>query len=290
MPPRRTELLKGTLDLLILRTLALEPRHGMAIADRIAQITERHVRRPPGIALPRPAPPGPGRLHPGKLAAVAGGPAHEVLRADGGRPPPARGREAAVGADRGGGRPGARVRVARQGCLPPHRHTVAIAGRRIAPRSGPGRGARRPTSRNPSNGSVRAGMDPAEAQARGPGRAGRSAERQGRDPNRAHGPRHRVRAARPPPCLADDLPDARPLRRGDPVPRRRDRREHGGLLLDPGPRAPSAARRARRLALPPRGDARGSRDPSRASPGWSTATCASACAPSTTSSRRAWCR
>jgi PadR family transcriptional regulator len=35
----RTELLKGTLDLLILRTLELEPRHGLRIADRIAQIT-----------------------------------------------------------------------------------------------------------------------------------------------------------------------------------------------------------------------------------------------------------
>ncbi len=34
-----TEILKGTLGLLILRTLELEPRHGVAIADRIAQIT-----------------------------------------------------------------------------------------------------------------------------------------------------------------------------------------------------------------------------------------------------------
>ena len=34
-------LLRGTLDLLILRTLALEPLHGVAIADRIAQITRR---------------------------------------------------------------------------------------------------------------------------------------------------------------------------------------------------------------------------------------------------------
>ncbi len=33
------ELLKGTLDLLILRTLELSPLHGSAIADRIAQIT-----------------------------------------------------------------------------------------------------------------------------------------------------------------------------------------------------------------------------------------------------------
>lgn len=36
-PP--TELLKGTLDLLILRTLDLRPMHGSAIADRIAQVT-----------------------------------------------------------------------------------------------------------------------------------------------------------------------------------------------------------------------------------------------------------
>ena len=36
---RPLELVKGTLGLLILRTLELEPRHGIAIADRIAQIT-----------------------------------------------------------------------------------------------------------------------------------------------------------------------------------------------------------------------------------------------------------
>ncbi|HEX6213852.1 MAG TPA: PadR family transcriptional regulator [Vicinamibacterales bacterium] len=35
-----TEILKGTLGLLILRTLELEPRHGVAIADRIEQITK----------------------------------------------------------------------------------------------------------------------------------------------------------------------------------------------------------------------------------------------------------
>ena len=35
----KTELLKGTLDLLILRTLELEPRHGIRIAERIEQIT-----------------------------------------------------------------------------------------------------------------------------------------------------------------------------------------------------------------------------------------------------------
>lgn len=35
----KTDLLKGTLDLLILRTLELEPRHGIRIAERIEQIT-----------------------------------------------------------------------------------------------------------------------------------------------------------------------------------------------------------------------------------------------------------
>lgn len=34
-----TELLKGTLDLLILRTVALGPRHGVEIARRIGQVT-----------------------------------------------------------------------------------------------------------------------------------------------------------------------------------------------------------------------------------------------------------
>ena len=35
----KTDLLRGTLDLLILRTLALQPLHGVAIADRIQQVT-----------------------------------------------------------------------------------------------------------------------------------------------------------------------------------------------------------------------------------------------------------
>jgi PadR family transcriptional regulator PadR len=52
MSPRRTELLKGTLDLLILRTLALEPRHGLAIADRIAQITRGTFVVKPGSLFP----------------------------------------------------------------------------------------------------------------------------------------------------------------------------------------------------------------------------------------------
>lgn len=39
MAKTRTELLKGTLDLMILRSLELRPMHGAAIAERIAQTT-----------------------------------------------------------------------------------------------------------------------------------------------------------------------------------------------------------------------------------------------------------
>lgn len=47
-----TELLKGTLDLLILRTLQLEPMHGVAIAERIAQTTQRTFQVRPGSLFP----------------------------------------------------------------------------------------------------------------------------------------------------------------------------------------------------------------------------------------------
>jgi len=39
MPSEPSELLQGTLDLLILKALALEPLHGMGISRRISQIT-----------------------------------------------------------------------------------------------------------------------------------------------------------------------------------------------------------------------------------------------------------
>jgi PadR family transcriptional regulator PadR len=39
MPPT-SDLLQGTLDLLILRTLALEPMHGWGIAQRIQQVSK----------------------------------------------------------------------------------------------------------------------------------------------------------------------------------------------------------------------------------------------------------
>jgi len=49
---KRAELLKGTLDLLILKTLELEPRHGLAIAERIAQLTRGTFSVKPGSLFP----------------------------------------------------------------------------------------------------------------------------------------------------------------------------------------------------------------------------------------------
>jgi transcriptional regulator len=40
MAERQSELLQGTLDMLILRTLALEPMHGWGISDRIRQMSQ----------------------------------------------------------------------------------------------------------------------------------------------------------------------------------------------------------------------------------------------------------
>jgi PadR family transcriptional regulator, regulatory protein PadR len=47
-----TELLQGTLDLLILRTLELQPLHGVGIADRIEQVTKGVFVVGPGSLFP----------------------------------------------------------------------------------------------------------------------------------------------------------------------------------------------------------------------------------------------
>ncbi len=46
------ELLKGTLDLLILRTLSLRPSHGLEIARRIEQMTNGTFEVKPGSLFP----------------------------------------------------------------------------------------------------------------------------------------------------------------------------------------------------------------------------------------------
>ena len=49
---RPTDLLQGTLDLLILRTLELRALHGVGIADRIEQVTKGAFQIGPGSLFP----------------------------------------------------------------------------------------------------------------------------------------------------------------------------------------------------------------------------------------------
>jgi len=48
----QTDLLQGTLDLLIMRTIALEPTHGWAIAQRIQQMSTDLLRVQQGSLYP----------------------------------------------------------------------------------------------------------------------------------------------------------------------------------------------------------------------------------------------
>ncbi|HEY6292284.1 MAG TPA: PadR family transcriptional regulator [Terriglobia bacterium] len=52
MDRKQTELLQGTLDLLILKTVALEPLHGLGIAHRIGQVTRGTFQVKPGSLFP----------------------------------------------------------------------------------------------------------------------------------------------------------------------------------------------------------------------------------------------
>jgi len=52
MAERSAELLKGTLDLLIMRTLNLRAMHGSAIADRVAQVTNGTFQVKAGSLFP----------------------------------------------------------------------------------------------------------------------------------------------------------------------------------------------------------------------------------------------
>lgn len=52
MPDERIDLPQGTLDLLILKTLALGPQHGWAISERIQQISSDVVQVQQGSLYP----------------------------------------------------------------------------------------------------------------------------------------------------------------------------------------------------------------------------------------------
>jgi len=52
MPPNQTNLLQGTLDLLILKALALGEMHGLGISRRLTQITKGTFQVKPGSLFP----------------------------------------------------------------------------------------------------------------------------------------------------------------------------------------------------------------------------------------------
>jgi PadR family transcriptional regulator len=52
MPPDHTELLQGTLELMVLKTLALEPMHGWGLAQRIQQMSRDVFLVPQGSLYP----------------------------------------------------------------------------------------------------------------------------------------------------------------------------------------------------------------------------------------------
>ena len=51
-PTERTDLLLGTLDLLILKVLELKPLHGLGVARRIEQVTQGAFQVKPGSLFP----------------------------------------------------------------------------------------------------------------------------------------------------------------------------------------------------------------------------------------------
>lgn len=52
MAPRPSELLQGTLDLLILKAVTLGPQHGLGIARRVEQLTDGQFQVKPGSLFP----------------------------------------------------------------------------------------------------------------------------------------------------------------------------------------------------------------------------------------------
>ncbi len=52
MPKKKLDLLQGTLDLLVLKALALGPLHGLGVSHRIEQITKGAFQVKPGSLFP----------------------------------------------------------------------------------------------------------------------------------------------------------------------------------------------------------------------------------------------
>ena len=54
MAENTTQILRGTLDMLILKTISLAPMHGLGISRRIEQITDGVFQVKPGSLFPAP--------------------------------------------------------------------------------------------------------------------------------------------------------------------------------------------------------------------------------------------
>ena len=111
----RTDLMRGTLDLLILRSLTAMPLHGLGIARRIAQMTQGSFDVKAGLVVSRPLSPRgarPGHVGVGRIRYAAAG---EVLPRDPARQEAAAGRRSQLAAHRGGdgARPGVRLMTRR---------------------------------------------------------------------------------------------------------------------------------------------------------------------------------
>ena len=111
MKHAKSDLLQGTLDLLILRTLASGDMHGWGISQRLQQISQDVLQVNQGSLYPGAVPPraaGLDRIVVGRLREQ---PAREVLRADAVGPQAARGGDRELGADHRRGRARAPTRI-----------------------------------------------------------------------------------------------------------------------------------------------------------------------------------
>ena len=160
---RPRDLVKGTLGLLILRTLELEPRHGVAIADRIAQITRGTFQSEGRIAVSGAASPRAGRRHRRRMVGLGRRPAHQGLPAhrragDGSSP-----RRSATGRGWSKRSAGARNGVAVAAAAPRLRGDVAHPRERPPARRASSTTSYPPMSSSSSNAAIAAGAAPDEA-------------------------------------------------------------------------------------------------------------------------------
>jgi PadR family transcriptional regulator, regulatory protein PadR len=97
VPDKATDLVQGTLEMLVLKTLALMPMHGYGIALRIEQISDGAFRVNPGSLMPALSRmERTGRVK-GEWRATENNRRGEVLRADGEGPQGAEERDRSMG-------------------------------------------------------------------------------------------------------------------------------------------------------------------------------------------------